>query len=306
MNPGRRNGKGSIAIFHSLTECTYLSLDRSPISFELDSSSIESYDLDLRGLPMTPISIQNALQNHYLGAEDRYIPKMEDHKDETTVQSTNSSLQQSEDRTTIQETYSSLQHLEDRTTVQYADAAIYSPAERTTVQSLAPMSDYFEDRTTCQNNRSHNSQAALPPVEFKKSDRGQTVQHSIVREKEFFPTRFAHFKEQFLAVIQKIADFKQRRSNLTRQLAAAGDPKTQPFSNPINGPTRNGMYPEVQPSSEQYQKVLQELDHCRIAYAKELARNGKIRDAIAQANKIHETSRFFRDAQTLLRSWKQI
>ncbi|NJM76027.1 MAG: hypothetical protein HC852_09845 [Acaryochloridaceae cyanobacterium RU_4_10] len=86
---------------------------------------------------------------------------------------TNSSLQQSEDRTTIQETHSSLQHLEDRTTVQYADAAIYSPAERTTVQSLAPMSDYFEDRTTCQNNRSHNSQAALPPVEFKKSDRGQ-------------------------------------------------------------------------------------------------------------------------------------
>jgi hypothetical protein len=287
---------------------------------------------------MTPISIQNVLQNNYLGTEDRHISEAKGSRDETTVQNTDSSLNHSEDQTTVQNTNSSLNHSEDRTTVQYtdlslhhsedpttaqsidlaihhsedrttvqyADSAIYSPADQTTAQSLATISDRLEDQTTCQKNMSHPQQAELPPVKFNKSVQGQTVQHYIVQEKKSFFSRFAHLKEPFLYAIQKITNFKPRRSNPTRQLASADSLKTQPFPSQSNRPTRDGMMPEVQPSLDQYQKALQELDHCRISYAKELARNGKLRDAIAQAKKISETSRFFKDAQTLIRSWQQL
>jgi hypothetical protein len=287
---------------------------------------------------MTPISIQNVLQNNYLGTEDRHISEAKGSRDETTVQNTDSSLNHSEDQTTVQNTNSSLNHSEDRTTVQYtdlslhhsedpttaqsidlaihhsedrttvqyADSAIYSPADQTTAQSLATISDRLEDQTTCQKNMSHPQQAELPPVKFNKSVQGQTVQHYIVQEKKSFFSRFAHLKEPFLYAIQKITNFKPRRSNPTRQLASADSLKTQPFPSQSNRPTRDGMMTEVQPSLDQYQKALQELDHCRISYAKELARNGRIRDAIAQAKKIPETSRFSRDAQTLIRSWQQL
>jgi hypothetical protein len=321
MDAGKQNVELN-SFAHSVTKFAHASLDRSLISFDLDSFSIEFYDLDLRGLSMTPISIQNALQNHYLGAEDRSLSKAKGSRDETSGQNTDPSLHHSEDRTTIQETNSSLHHsedqttaqsidlaiqnLEDRTTVQYADSAIYSPADQTTAQSLEPISDYLEDRTTCQKNTSHPRQAELPPVEFNKSVQGQTVQHYIVQEKKSFFSRFAHLKEPFLYAIQKITNFKPRRSNPTRQLASADSLKTQPFPSQSNRPTRDGMVTEVQPSLEQYQKVLKELDHCRLSFAKELARNGKIRDAIAQAKKISETSRFFKDAQTLIRSWQQL
>jgi predicted PP-loop superfamily ATPase len=64
------------------------------------------------------------------------------------------------------------------------------------------------------------------------------------------------------------------------------------------------MVLEEQPSSEQYQKKLRELDLCRLSYAKELARNGKFRNAIAVAEQISETSHFFKDVQMLIQSWK--
>ncbi len=288
---------------------------------------------------MTPISIQNALQDNYPDTEDRYIAKAKGRRDKTSVQHTDSSLQHledqtivqapnsflhhSDDRTTVQATNSFLHHSddqttvqsidlaihpsEDQTTIQYADSAIYSPAEQTIVQSLAPIADSLEDPTICQKEKSHVQQAAFPPVGFQKSIQGQTVQHYIIQEKKPLFARFTHLKEQFLCSIQKMANFKQIRSNPARQLADAGTLKPQPLlSGPINHPFRDGMQIEVQPSPEEYRKVLQELDHCRLSFAKELARNGKLRDAIAQANKILETSRFFRDAQTLLRSWKQL
>jgi hypothetical protein len=338
MDAGRQNVELN-SFAHSVTKFTHASLDRSLISFDLDSFSIEFYDLDLRGLSMTPISIQNALQNHYLGAEDRSISKAKGSRDETSGQNTDLSLhpsedqttaqsidlaiKHSEDRTTVQDTNSSLhpsedqttaqsidlaiqQHPEDRTTVQYADSKIYSPADRTILQSPAPISDRLEEQTICQKDPPHIQQAELPPVEFNKSVQGQTVQHYIVQEKKSFFSRFIHLKEPFLYAIQKITNFKPRRSNPTRQLASADSLKTQPFPSQSNRPTRDGMQTEVQPSLDQYQKVLQELDHCWLSFAKELARNGKIRDAIAQAKKISETSRFFKDAQTLIRSWKQL
>jgi hypothetical protein len=287
---------------------------------------------------MTPISIQNALQNHYPGAEDRSISKAKGNRDktsgqntdlslhpsedqtaaqsidlatqhsedQTSIQDTNSSLHPSEDQTTAQSIDLAIQPPEDRTTIQYADSKIYSPAEQTILQSPVPISDRLEEQTICQKDPPHIQQAELPPVEFNKSVQGQTVQHYIVQEKKSFFSRFIHLKEPFLYAIQKITNFKPRRSNPTRQLASADSLKAQLFPSPSNRPTRDGMQTEVQPSWDQYQKVLQELDHCRLSFAKELARNGKLRDAIAQAKKISETSRFFRDAQTLLRSWKQV
>jgi hypothetical protein len=300
-----------------------MSLDRSLISFDSDSCFMKSYDLDPRGISMTPISIRNALQHNYLDTEDRYISKVAGSSNQIFAQNADPSLQQSEDRTTVQSSDSSLHypedqttaqpqlinlanHSEDRTTAQYSDSAIYSPADRTTAQPFALMSDRLEDRTTCQKDKSYTPQAELLPVEFKKRIQGQTVQHYIVREKEPFSVRFAHFKEQILSAIRKMVDFKQKQSNSTRQLPEARTSKPQPLIGQIDRPIHDVMTTEVLLSPEQYQKVLRELDHCRISLAKELARNGKLRDAIAQAHKIHETSRFFQDAQTLLRSWKQI
>lgn len=283
---------------------------------------------------MIHISIQNALQNHYLGAEDRHISEAEGPRDETTVQNTDLSLYHLEDRTlpqsaegsrnetTVQNTDSSLHHLEDptlaqsinltihhteeRTISQYADSAIYRPADQTTAQLLVSIPNRPEDQTICQQNAQHIQQEGVLLAKPKNSIQGQTFQHNILRMKDSFSARLAQLSGQFLSSIRKIADFKQKGSNPTRQFMAVGTSKT--LTSPVqdNRLLLHGIAAEVQPSQEEYQKVLRELDHCRLSFAKELARNGKLRDAIALANKIPETSRFFRDAQTLARSWKQL
>ena len=64
------------------------------------------------------------------------------------------------------------------------------------------------------------------------------------------------------------------------------------------------MVSEERPNLEKYQKKLRELDLCRFSFAKELARNGKFRNAIAMAEQISETSHFFKNAQMLIQRWK--
>ena len=78
----------------------------------------------------------------------------------------------------------------------------------------------------------------------------------------------------------------------------------QPSSTPPNNYTHNAIASAEQPNLEQYQKKLRELDLCRLGFAKELARNGKFRNAIFEAEQISETSHFFKDAQMLIQSWK--
>lgn len=78
----------------------------------------------------------------------------------------------------------------------------------------------------------------------------------------------------------------------------------QPSSTPPNYDTHNAIASGEQPSLEQYQKKMRELDLCRLCFAKELARNGKFRSAIFEAEQISETSYFFKDAQMLIQSWK--
>lgn len=250
---------------------------------------------------MTHFSIQNALQNHYLGAEDRSISAAEDSKDETTVQNTDSSLHQLEDRTLTQSIHLASHHTDDRTTAQYADSAIYDLADRTTAQLHAPTSDRSEDRTICQKPAPHQQKGVLLAAS-KTSIQGSQTQHNISRS---FSTGFAQLIEQFLGSIRRIAD-STRGSNPTRHGTTGTLKALLPSPHQNNRPLPNGIEAEVQPSIEEYQKALRELDHCRLAFAQELARNGRFRDAIALANKISPTSRFFQDAQTLTRSWKQL
>ena len=265
---------------------------------------MELYNVEPKGFSMTHFSIQNALQNHCLGAEDRSISAAEGTKDETTVQNIDSSLHQLEDRTLTQSINLASHHTDDRTTAQYADSAIYDLADRTTAQLHAPIPDCSEDRTICQKPTPHQQEGVLLAAS-KNSIQGRQTQHNIFRIKESFSTGFAQLIEQFLGSIRRITDSK-RGSNPTRQFATTGTLKALlPSPHQYNRPLPEGIEAEVQLSVEEYQKALRELDHCRLAYAKELARNGKFRDAIALANKISTTSRFFQDAQTLTRSWKQ-
>lgn len=254
---------------------------------------------------MTPISMQNALQNHYLSAEDRYISEAEGPRDETTIQNTDQVLHHLEDRTTVQSIDLAIDHLEDRTTVQYADSAIYRPADQTTIQLLAPITNCYDNQTMYQKDTPHAQQEAVLLAEPETKIQGQTVQHNVLQAKEFFSTRLTQLSRQFLYSIRRIAEFKQRVFNPTRQ-SAVGTSKALPSPYQDNRLPLDRIAAEAQPSPEEYQKVLRELDHCRLCFAKELARNGKLRNAIALANKISETSHFFRDAQTLTRSWKQL
>lgn len=255
---------------------------------------------------MTHISIQNALQNHYLSAEDRYISEAESPRDETTVQNTDSSLHHLEARTLTQPIYLATQHTEERTISQYADSAIYRPAAQTTAQLLVSIPNRPEDQTICQQNAQHIQQEKVLLAKPKNSIQGQTFQHNILRMKGSFSARFAQLSEQFLSSIRKMVDFKQKGSNPTGQFMAVGTSKALTSSVQDNHLLLDGIVAEVQPSQEEYQKVLRELDHCRLSFAKELARNGKLRDASALANKIPDTSRFFQDAQILTRRWKQL
>jgi hypothetical protein len=97
----------------------------------------------------------------------------------------------------------------------------------------------------------------------------------------------------------------QSRFHPDRQQAVLKSSAQTSSSSPAGYPDR-AIASQEQPSSEQYKKQQRELDYCRLSFAKELARNGKFRNAIAMAEKISQTSLFFKDAQKLIQSWKQI
>jgi serine/threonine-protein kinase len=58
--------------------------------------------------------------------------------------------------------------------------------------------------------------------------------------------------------------------------------------------------------SENYEDAIKTLNECRLSYAKELARNGRFRNAIATAKSIPETSLLHSQAQMLINRWKHI
>ena len=203
---------------------------------------------------------------------------------------------------------STIQNLTDQTVAQYSDSAIHNPAEQTVYQAMLPLSIEL-DRTVHQLGRPQFPQSSTLTVVPTNRAHIQLFQPSnfrdMFRATGSFTSRFISIAGQFFHSIWRNIDLKQLQSRFHsgRQLATV---KTlaRPSSSHINRSTHNGMASEEQPSSDQYQKKLRELDCCRLSFAKELARNGKYRHAIAMAEQISETSHFFKDAQILIRSWK--
>jgi hypothetical protein len=158
-----------------------------------------------------------------------------------------------------------------RTIVQYSDSAIHNPAETTVCQAIPPLS----------------------------TNRNQTL---IQSEMPKSPHIWQMFRT--LGSFWRKIDLKQLQSlfHLGRQ-PAMEKILEQPSLTSLNYHTHNAIASGEQPSLEQYQKKLRELDLCRLCFAKELARNGKFRNAIFEAEQISETSYFFKDAQMLIQSW---
>jgi hypothetical protein len=264
---------------------------------------------------MTPISIQNSLQNSHLDVDSRYVSEAYSNYDQTAVLGSSrshhqleeqsiisyldSSHQDSEDQTVIQDSDESHPQLEEQTVIQYSDSAIYSPAEQTALQSFAPPFD-LEEQTVCQKDIPYTSQTA-PDTEQKHNVQKNIPQSDTLQIRKSFTERFSHLVNQLLSSIRRITNVKQKRSKSTQQLPAANALST---TDPIRRQTYNETADD-QLSLEQYQRVLWELDQYRLSFAKEVARNGKFRDAIAIARQIPESSRFFRDARTLISTWKQ-
>ena len=218
--------------------------------------------------------------------------------DSKNLNATGVAVVQNHDNTIAQYSGSVIQNLTDRTIVQYSESAIHNPAERTVYQGIPPLSTQL-DQTVLQLKVPQSPQSIVPENRAYLQLFHPSIFQDMFRTFSSFPSRLISITRQFFDSIWRKIDLRQLQSrfHLGRQLE-------QPSSSRINRSTHNVMLSEEQPSSEQYQKKLRELDLCRLSFAKELARNGKFRDAIAMAKQISETSHFFKDAQMLIQSWK--
>ncbi len=203
---------------------------------------------------------------------------------------------------------STAQNLTDGTVVQYSDSAIHNPADRTVCQVTLPLSTEL-DRTVYQRGKTQSSQSSTLATVSKNQAPIQLFHPSIFRDvlraSGSFTSILVRSSEQFFHSIWSKIDLSQlqtrfypgRRRTVVKTLKQSSSSHSD-FS------TSDVMNLEAQPSWEQYQQKLRELDLCRLAFARELARNGKFRNAIALAEQIPATSQFFKDAQKLIQSWK--
>jgi hypothetical protein len=199
----------------------------------------------------------------------------------------------------------------DNTVVQYSDSALHNPADQTVMQEIAPLAAE-SDQTVHQAGMTpiqHSSSLTIEPRKSAQIQRFRPgILQDIVRGTGSFTSRFMYFTGRFFHSVWQKVDLRQLPSRLrsVRPLTASKPLRIQPSASLESRPVRDEMVSEGAPSTEQYQKKLRELDRCRLDFSKELARNGKFRDAIAMASKVSETSRSFRDAQMLIRNWKQL
>jgi hypothetical protein len=199
----------------------------------------------------------------------------------------------------------------DNTVVQYSDSALHNPADQTVMQEIAPLAAE-SDRTVYQSGMIPIQHSSCLTIEPRKSAQirlfSPGILQDIVRGTGSFTSRFIYFTGRFFRSVWQKVDLRQLPSRLrsVRPLAASKPLRIQPSASLESRPIRDERVSEEPPSTEQYQKKLRELDRCRLDFSKELARNGKFRDAIAMASKVSETSRSFRDAQMLIRNWKQL
>lgn len=192
----------------------------------------------------------------------------------------------------------------DNTILQYSDSAIHNPAEKTVCQTKMPCSlDLDLDETVCQLKKPQSPQSSTLATVQEERSQIQLFHPSIFRDmfraSGSLASRFVSSTAQFFHSIGRKIDPRQLQSRFhqDRQLTVL---KTSAQN------SSSAIALEEQHSSEQYQKQQRELDYCRLSFAKELARNGKFRMAIAMAEQISQTSFFFKDAQKLIQSWKQI
>lgn len=169
-----------------------------------------------------------------------------------------------------------------QTIIQYSDSAIHNPAVQTIFQPM-PSPSTESNQTIFQPmpkspQLSTHTQLSHPPNIFQ----------DIFRAPGSFTLHFIHTTGEFFHSIWSKINRKELQSHFHQN----SQPPGTTFSE------------EQLTSSEVYQKKLRELDICRLSFAKELARNGKFRNAILIAEQISETSYFFKDAQVLIKSCK--
>lgn len=187
-------------------------------------------------------------------------------------------------------------------------STIHNSAQPKVYKAMSPLSTSL-DRTILQSGKTNFLHSSTPTIVLRNRTRERLFHpsiHNMFSTSGSFMSRFSSITRQFFNSIWRKIDLRQPQSRFRsdRQLPG-GNTLKQPSSNSPHSPTYNAIALDEQPSSEQYQKKLRELDLCRLDFAKELARNGNFRKAIAVAQQISEMSYFFKDAQMLIQSWKQ-
>ena len=202
----------------------------------------------------------------------------------TVVQSHNNAI--------VQHSDSAVQNFGGQTVIQYSDSAIHNPGGQTVCQAIPSLST--------------NRNQTLVQSEMPKSSHSSTLT-TASKNRADIPLSYSSIQNMFrtFGSFWRKIDLKQLQSlfHLGKK-PATGKILERSSSTPLNYPTHNAIASGEQPSLEQYHKKLRELDLCRLCFAKELARNGKFRSAIFEAEQISETSHLFKDAQMLIQSWK--
>ena len=186
-----------------------------------------------------------------------------------------------------------VQNFTERTFVQYSDSVIHNSAQQTFCQAMSPSSTNL-GRTFIQSEKPKSSHSSTLTTVPKNRAHIQPF-HLNIRG-VFRRTLSSFWRKVHPRQLQSLFRIGKR--------PAMDKILERPSSTPFNYSTHNAIASGEQPNLEQYQKKQRELDLCRLCFAKELARNGKFRSAIAEAEQISETSYYFKDAQMLILSWK--
>ena len=183
----------------------------------------------------------------------------------------------------------------DETIVQYLDSAVHNPAEKTVAQSIMLIDEQPVDQTVCQQNGPYVASTEMVSTDGKNRGQSQTIVRTVWRSRRSVTAVFRNFGGRCFSSLRRLLSFRPGRS-LPKLPASAMSP-------PSFGQGRQSKC-NIQSNSESDKYSHQELDRCRLDLAKELARNGKFRDAIATLKKIQELSPSYPKAQKLLCNWQ--
>ena len=261
------------------------------------------------GSPISEVEVEND-STVVQTAEDLTIAQVGSPISEVEVENDSTVVQTAEDLTIAQvgSPISEVEVENDNTVVRHSNLTIHNSAEQKVNRAMSPLSPNW-DRTPVESEMPKSLHSSTLTIVSKNRAHIRLFQPNIrdtFRTLGSFPSRFTSITRRFFNSIWRKIDPLEPQSNfhLDKQPTVR---KTleQPSSKSLNHATYNAVALDEQPSSKQYHKKLRELDICRLDYAKELAKNGKFRKAIAQAEQISEMSCFFKDAQMLIQSWKQ-